>query len=250
MDDGWFRPVIAAGSSTKLNGSEMRPSLPKCDFLGPPDPDDEAPQALPSDWSGDPFYYLPASYTLTAEESDLAQRYRSGDMSGGYLRSQIACFRAPRHSAQHHRRRDNLSVAQTQAEVAGLVLPRSFVALARRDEYVDRIRHNNIWLDIFPSLVDFPSSPEYKLLQVAYEGQGCCHWSLLLIPDGSHIVVYHSESLDIEGNYPSEEWQPKLATFEFFECAASFDEWLTVYFLDCIRGDEHYSAMLKRYPGM
>lgn len=228
----------------------MRPSLPTCDFLGPPGPDDEEPHALPADWSGDPFRYLPEFYTLTEEESDLARRYRSGDMSGGYLRSQIACFRAPRPATQHQQRRENLSIARTQSEAVGVVLPRSFVTLAGRDEYVERIRHNNIWFDIFPSLVDFPSSPECKLLQVACEGQGCDHWSLLLIPDGSHIVVYHSESLDIEGNYPGEGWQPDIATFEFFECAASFDEWLTVYFLDCIRGDEHYSEMLERYPEM
>jgi hypothetical protein len=71
-----------------------------------------------------------------------------------------------------------------------------------------------------------------------------------MIPDGSHLVVYHSESLDIDGNYPNGGWKPDIATFEFFECASSFDEWLSVYFLDCIRGDRHYSEMLKKYPGM
>lgn len=227
----------------------MYPSLLKCDFLGPPGPDDDEANSLPPNWTGDPFDYLPNSYTLTEDEADLAARYRNGDMSGGYLRSQIACFRAPRPIAQHEKRRADLEVVETQAAATGVTLPESFKRLAASDDYVDRIRHNNIWFDIFPSLVDFPASRNCKLLQAFCEGQGSDHWSLLLIPDGSHLVVYHSESLDIDGNFPVG-WKPDIKTFEFFVCASSFDEWLAVYFVDCIRGDRRYSEMLERYPGI
>jgi hypothetical protein len=151
---------------------------------------------------------------------------------------------------EHVRRREQLAAVRTQAEAIGLSLPASFLELAETDDYIDRIRHNNIWFEIHPSLVDFPAAPDCKLLQAFREGQGCDHWSLLLMPDGSHSVVYHSESLDIEGNFPGDGWKPSVATFEFLECASSFDEWLAVYFLDCVRGDVRYAEMLRKYPGM
>ncbi|WDI42140.1 hypothetical protein [Bremerella sp. P1] len=226
-----------------------RPSLPKCPFLGLAGPDSDDIESLPEDWTGNPFDYLPDEYTLSEEERDLAERYRSGDISGGYLRSQIACFRAPRPLAEHEHRRGNLHAVQALLADSDLKLPASFVRLVETDHYVDRIRHNNIWLDIHPKLVSLPESPECKLLQIFVEGQGCDHWSLLLLPDGTHLVCYHGETLDTEGNYPSG-WKPKFADYEFFECAPSFDQWLTVYFLDCQRGDEHYAEMLAKYPGM
>lgn len=228
----------------------MSAPLAKCDYFGPIDSEDDEPVILPADWSGDPFEYLPEPYTLSEEEKDLAERYRSGDISGGYLRSQIACFRAPQPAKEHERRRVHLAEVQSQTVVHGVLLPESFLQLAERDDDVDRIRHNTIWFDIFPSLVDFPASPKWKLLQCFREGQGCDYWSLLLMTDGSHVVVYHSESLDIKGNYPGSGWKPDIASYEFFQCGRSFDEWLAVYFLDCIRGDQHYAEMLEKYPGM
>lgn len=228
----------------------MRPILPKCDFLGPPGPDNDEPCTLPADWAGDPFAYLPERYQLSDEEILLAERYRNNDFSGGYFRSQIAFFRAPKLATEHERRRTHLASLRSQADACGVLFPTSFQSLAAQDEHVDRIRHNTIWFDLFPSLVDFPSSPECKLLQCFREGQGCDHWSLLLIPNGSHIVVYHSESLDIQRNFPGDGWKPDIAKFEYFECASSFDEWLAIYFLDCVKGDQHYAEMLKKYPGM
>jgi len=237
-------------STEKQRGVPMQPSLPKCGFLGPCDPDEDESKSLPVDWTGDPFTYLPDRYVLTDEERDLANRYRNNDLSGGYFRSQIACFRAPKPDAQHERRRMHLASIRSQIEPIGFSLPASFQLLADRDDYVDRLRHNNIWFDIFPTMFDFPCSPECKLIQAFREGHSGDQWSLLLIPDGSHFVIYHAETLDIDGNYPNGGWKPDIQEFAFFECARSFDEWLTVYFLDCIRSDAHYAEMLKRYPGM
>jgi len=228
----------------------MRPSLPKCDYLGPCGPDDNEPSSLPANWNGDPFAYLPEPYNLTDEENNLAERYRNNDISGGYFRSQIACFRAPKLAIEHERRRDHLSSLRSQAIKSGVSIPASFQRLAERDDYVDRIRHNSIWFDIYPTLVEFPSFPECKLIQAFREGQGCDHWSLLLIPDGSHFVVYHPESLDIESNFPGDGWKPEITNFTFFECTRSLDEWLTVFFLDCVRSDNHYAEMLEKHPDM
>ena len=65
-----------------------------CPALGPIE-DDEPPVEIPRDWNGNPFTLLPEIYVLDEEELQLAERYRNNDISGGYLRSQIAAFRAP-----------------------------------------------------------------------------------------------------------------------------------------------------------
>ena len=80
--------------------------LPTCPPLGPID-DDDQPTEVPTGWNGDPFTLLPDPYVLNDEEAELAKRYRNNDISGGYLRSQIAAFRAPQ-PLEHHERRQKL----------------------------------------------------------------------------------------------------------------------------------------------
>lgn len=238
-----------------------RPSLPTCGFFGPHEPDDEDEEddedgleeeqvpSLPADWTGNPFDYLPGEYVLSDEERELAERYRQGDISGGYLRSQIASFRAPQPPAAHERRRENLQAVRSLVAAGPLALPDSFLKLAENDCFVDRIRHNSIWFRIHPELVELPEAPDCRLLQSFVEGQGCDHWSLLLIPGGAHFVCYHSESLGSETGWPPG-MEPDRVRCEFFECAASFDEWLTVYFLDCRQHDRQYAEMLAKFPEM
>ena len=231
-----------------------KPLLPQCDFFGPVDPEDSVDSVelllLPEDWTGNPFDYVPEEYVLSAEEQDLAEKYLKGDFSGGYMTSQIACCRAPKPAEQHQKRQADLLVIKKLTDELGLKLPESFVRLISDNEIVNRIRHNNIWLNLVPKLVELPADPAHQLLQFTSEGQGCYYFSLLLSPDGSRLVAYCSESIDIEKNYPSPFPKPDIATFEFYQCAASFDEWLTIFFLCCQQEDVKYAELLKQYPGM
>ena len=154
--------------------------LQTCPPLGPL-ADDEEPISLPEDWDGDPFTLLPHEYVLNAEETELAERYRNNDISGGYVRSQIAAFRAPKKTEEHLRRRQILTQIQDQILDTPFELPDSFVQLCINDSFVDRLRHNNVWLDLVPLLVEIPRMDRCKAIQVTSEGQGCCYFSLVRV---------------------------------------------------------------------
>lgn len=225
-------------------------NLPECHFLGPYDEDDPPdPLGLPKDWSGDPFEYLPKTYTLTDEELELAAKYERSDISGGYIRSQVAHFRKPKSAQRHSERKARLATIIAATESQGLALPESFLKLTQTNDYIDRIRHNLIWLRLYPILVPFPHAPEYKLVEIFYEGQGCGYWALLLGPDRSHCVVFYGDSLNTESSYPHGH-APDYSDFSFYRCAASFDQWLAYYFLDCHNSDQTYENLLKQFPGM
>jgi len=227
----------------------MIPVLPKCPYFGPVTGEDEDTLLLPENWTGNPFDYLPDLYVSSEEELKQAAQYINGDFSGGYVTSQIAYFRAPRKQEQHATRRERFATMQSLASEANLTLPSTLIELATRDDYVDRIRHNTIWFRPQPMLVDLPAAPECKILELFWEGQGCGYWSLLHCPDGSSPMIYCDDSIDIESNYPFG-YQPDIASFVYHQCARNFEEWLTIYFLDCQRDDRNYTEMLQKYPGM
>jgi hypothetical protein len=222
--------------------------LPECPPLGPLD-DDETPLELPSGWLGDLFSLLPDRYVLSEEERDLASRYRNNDVSKGYLRSQIAEFRAPRSEEHHRERRAQLDTLKTYLVDTPWKLPDSFVSLCENHEYVNRIRHNNIWLRPIPTLVPPPDQPNSRAVQIFYEGQGCCYFSLLLADDGDHCVLYHEDPI-VDSVRPPYAAVEDLDRVKLFRCCDSFDLWLAYYFVDCRAHDDNYNSMLKRFPGM
>ncbi len=75
------------------------------------------------------------------------------------------------------------------------VLPNSFIRLCNEDSIVNRIRHNNIWLDPMPLVVVLPKIERCVAVQIFYEGQGCFYFSLLLCDDGGHRVLFHEDEI-------------------------------------------------------
>lgn len=222
--------------------------LPDCPPLGPLD-DDDQPIEIPTEWNGDPLTLLPDHYVLNDEEAELAKRYRNNDISGGYLRSQIAAFRAPAPVEQHERRREALAEIQTQLCETPFVLPATFVTVFGDDSINNRLRHNNIWLDLAPLVFDPPSIANCKAVQFTSEGQGCFYFSLLLSSDGDHCVLYHEDEA-IETYPPPPKLSSRLSSIVFSRCCTKFDLWLANYFIDCRAQDSHYNEALERYPGM
>jgi len=222
--------------------------LPTCPTLGPIG-DDEHPVKMPSDWNGDPFTLLPDVYVLNDEESELAQKYRNNDISGGYLRSQIAAFRAPQPQEQHERRRMALSEVQKQILGSPFVLPDAFISVFNNDLFNDRLRHNNIWLDLVPLTFRLPNNDGCAAIQFTSEGQGCCYFSLLLSDDEDHCVLYHEDEA-VESYPPPPSISPRLASIPFVRCCNSFDVWLAHYFVDCRQHDDRYTEMLQTFTDM
>ena len=222
--------------------------LPTCPIFGPIE-DDEQPVVIPGDWNGDPFTLLPEVCVLSDEELELAERYRNNDISGGYLRSQIAAFRAPRPQEQHERRRLALAEIQNQLDGTRFVLPDAFVTVLGDDAINDRLRHNNIWLDLAPLTFHLPGIDGCVAIQFTSEGQGCCYFSLLLSGDADHCVLYHEDEA-VEPYPPPPTISPRLASTAFFQCCRSFDLWLAHYFVDCRQHDDRYTEMLQKFPGM
>ena len=222
--------------------------LPMCPALGPIE-DDEPPVEIPRDWDGDPFTLLPEIYVLDEEELQLAERYRNNDISGGYLRSQIAAFRAPQPQEYHVRRRMALLEIQNQIRGSQFVLPDDFLTVFEDDSINDRLRHNNIWLDLVPLTFQLPNVDHCAAFQFTSEGQGCFYFSLLLSDDGDHRVLYHEDEA-IESYPPPPTISPRLGSIPFFQCCGSFRVWLAHYFVDCRHHDGRYTEMLKKFPGM
>jgi hypothetical protein len=222
--------------------------LPVCPPLGPVE-DDGQPTEIPREWNGDPLTLLPDPYVLNAKEAELATRYRNNDISGGYLRSQIAAFRAPQPLEYHERRREALAEVQRQLRETPFVLPPLFVTVFGDDAINNRLRHNTIWLNLAP-LVFTPSSiGDCKAVQFTSEGQGCFYFSLLLCKDGDHCVLYHEDEA-IVPYPPPPKLSPRLPSIAFSQCCSSFDSWLAHYFVDCREHDIHYTKMLEQYPGL
>jgi len=203
---------------------------------------------LPPDYKTNPFKYLPPEIVLSDAELKLAEQYENGDFSGGYLSSQIAYFRRARRREDHDRRRAKFHQIKTVTAAEGLTLPSEFITLMETDSYVDRLRHNTIWLQLPDEIVPLPADPSRQMLLFCGEGQGCGYWHLLLSPDGTHCVAYCDEPFGKKGIYPSG-YEPDLGDFEVNQCADSFAEWIVAYFAACIQEDRKYEALLAKFPG-
>jgi hypothetical protein len=227
-----------------------RPNLKNCPFLGPTTGRERPPdRPITADDQADPFRFLPPRNTLSDEELDLADRYQRGDFSGGYLRSQIARFRHGPSTEVHRQRREKFRRLQAEVARLGLVLPEAYVELVESDDYVGRLRHNTIWLRVPDEVVPLPSDPEHKLYLIFVESQGCAYWHLLLSPDGGHVVTTSDYHFGLRYEYPGGGRGPDPASFEVYQCADSFSQWIINYFAECMVEDRHYEDLLKKYPG-
>jgi hypothetical protein len=225
------------------------PKLKTCPFLGPTTGKKQpSNRPLPADYETDPFKYLPPKITLSDAELDLASRYEKGDFSGGYITSQIARFRQGPSAEAHRQRREKLRRLKAEVNRLGLVLPAAYIELVESDDYVGRLRHNNIWLRIPDEVVPLPSDPEHKLYLIFIESQGCAYWHLLLSPDGGHVVTTSGHHFGLRYQYPGGH-EPDLASFEVYQCAENFAAWIVNYFAECLDHDRHYEKLLKEYPG-
>jgi hypothetical protein len=226
-----------------------RPVLKTCPFLGP-SIGGERPsnRPLPADYETDPFKYLPPRLTLSDAEIELADRYNRGDFSGGYMASQIAFFRRGPSTENHRRRRERFQRIRAEVNRRGLVLPNAYVELVESDDYVSRLRHNNIWLRIPDELAPLPSAPDHMLYLIFYESQGCGYWHLLLSPDGGHVVTTSEHDFGIRHESTAVQVED-LASIEVYQCAESFTAWIVNYFAECLEHDRHYEEMLRDYPG-
>ena len=228
-----------------------RPNLKACPFLGPTPEGEPAPipHVLPADYDTRPFRYLPPIIALSEAELELASRYEKGDFSGGYVTSQIALFRRGPTPEAHQHRREKFRRLRAEVDRLGLVLPDIYIELVQSDDFVARLRHNCIWLQLPDELVSLPSNPEHKLFLIFGEGQGCGYWHLLLAPDGGHIVTYSEHPFGLRNLFP-QGCEPDIASFEPYQCAESFSQWIVNFFAECIAGDRQYEKMLEEYAGM
>jgi len=193
--------------------------------------------------------YLPQKIVLSDEDLELAARYEKGIFAGGYVTSQIASFRRGPSAEQHQKRREKFRHLKADVERRGLVLPGAFVDLVESDDYVSRLRHNCIWIQLPDDLVPMPSDQEFTLFLIFGESQGCGYWHLLLAPDGGHLVAFSEHPFGLRNIYPNGH-QPDLAAFKVYRCADSFSQWIVNFFAESIEGDRHYEEMLRKYPGM
>jgi hypothetical protein len=226
-----------------------RPNLKTCPFLGPPSGEEQQPsRPLPADYESQPFRYLPPRITLSQTELELAGRYEKGDFAGGYLTSQIACFRRGSTAEQHQKRREKFRRLKAEVDQLGLLLPDAYIELVESDDYVAKLRHNCIWLRLPDELAGLPSYQQYKLFLIFAEGQGCGYWHLLLGPDRGHVVTYSEHPFGLRGMFlPG--YEPDLASIEVYKCADSFSQWIVNFFAESVEGDRQYEKILEKYPG-
>jgi len=227
----------------------LLPKLKRCSFLGPTaDGEPERGRKVPADYATQPFKYLPPRITMSEAELELASRYENGDLSGGYISSQIALFRRGPSAKEHQKRRERFRSLKAEVNQLGLILPKAYVELVESDDFVSRLRHNTIQLQLPDELVSLPSNPECRLFLIFGEGQGCGYWHLLLAPGDEHAVTFSEHPIGIRGMYAPGR-QLDFASLELFQCAGSFCEWIVNYFVESMEGDRRYEEILKKYPG-
>jgi hypothetical protein len=195
---------------------------------------------------GDPFRYLPKEVAFTSEMAAMADRYESHSIDWTFCPAfQAACFLRPESAAQHETRRRKFASLRQQVESMGFQLPTSVVVLVETDEYVDRLHHNTIWLKLPDEIWPLPAEPEKIMFLVFSEGQGCCHWHLLLAPDHTHVVVCCEEAFGCPSVWPGK--VPDFSKFEVTQCADSFDEWLYYFFRESAEHDRQYLQRIDEY---
>jgi hypothetical protein len=223
-----------------------RPRLKTCPFLGPIGPEEAwSARVLPADYATRPLAYVPPRITLSEAELDLASRYEKGDFSGGYVASQVAYFRRGPTPERHRNRREHFRRLKEEVDRCGLVLPAAFVELVESDDFMSRLRHNSIRLQLPSRLVPLSSHPDHQLFMIFAEGQGCGCWQLLLAPDGGHVVTFSGDSFD-PSNWPAGH-APTPSPSNLYQCAESFSQWIVNYFAECVEGDRHYDRLLEKF---
>ena len=120
------------------------------------------PQArvLPPDYETQPFKYLPPGIVLSDKELELAARYEKGNVSGGYVTSQIAWFRRGPSIEQHQKRREKFRQLKAETDRRGLVLPGAFIEL---------VESFSQWLVNFFA-ESIAGDPHYEEVLVEYPG--------------------------------------------------------------------------------
>jgi hypothetical protein len=188
---------------------------------------------IPTDVEHRALSFLPAPLELSAHELALAENYENGDLSGGYIESQVAFFRRGPCDESHRVRKQTLCDLAQLLPPLGLTLPSAFVELMMADNLVARLRHNTVRLSLGVELLLAPAEfADCGLLLIAQESQGLGFWYLWLAPDDKHCVVFCSN-----------EYTPDAAV-ELFKCANSFAEWLFVYCRDCETSDRSFEHWL------
>lgn len=221
-------------------------------YFGPSSPDAAGRfknYKVPPDYDTNPFKYLPAEVSLSDAELKLAEQYENGDFSGGYMTSQIACFRRPKPKQRHDDRRAKFQMLRNSVDAEGLVLPPAFIELVETDNYIDRLRHNTIWLRLPDEIVPLPDDPAQKMFLMFGGSSDYGGWYLLLSPDGTHVVAYCNEPVGLVSGYPPGR-APDIADCDVYQCAETFCEWIVIYFADCVRGDDRYEELLLKHPGI
>lgn len=203
--------------------------------------------SLPDNLTETLFQYLPAEIPFTAEMERLADRYVNNDIDWRhYPAFQAAAFLRPKTDSEHERRRAEFSELRRSVEAEGFSLPDVFCRFVESDNYIDRLHHNTIWLQLPEELWRLPADPSRLMFLMFSEGQGCCHWHLLLSPDGTHSVVcsdhaFGCPSVWMSGQVPDySEWKVQL-------CADSVEEWLFHFFTEAAEGDRQYLEQLNSY---
>jgi hypothetical protein len=224
-----------------------RPEFPTCPFLGPGE-DGVLPNVLPADYESDPLKYLPPRIVLSAEESDLAERYERGDTSRGHFTSLYAHIRRGGSPAGHQERREKFRAIKAEVEARGLVLPPAFVQLVESDDFVSRLRHEFIFISLPDVLVPLPAHPDHVLFLMGEEGYGCGYWLLLLAPDGGHEVIFSDQIIGRVDLWPG--YKPQdVAKCKLFRCAENFNQWIVNFCLECVAQDRKQEEFLRKYPG-
>ena len=204
-------------------------------------------KSLPPDLTSCIFDYLPDPVEFTSEMSALAERYLNGQFNWPeYRPMQSAAFLKPESDSNHATRRTKFSQLIELAGNEGFSLPKTFTTLVQTDEYVDRIHHNTIWLELPEELWRLPSDPT-KLMFLAFtEGQGCCAWHLLLSNDGTHQMACCEHPFGLVSIWPGGK-VPDYTKWKVEICADSIEEWLYYYFKESAEFDQKYLKNLAPY---
>jgi hypothetical protein len=204
-------------------------------------------RSLPDDLTESLFQYLPVEIPFTAEMERLADRYVNNDIDWRhYPAFQAAAFLRPKADSEHKRRRTEFGQLRRSAEAEGFALPDVFCELVETDNYINRLHHNGIWLRLPEELWRLPAAPSRLMFLMFTEGQGCCHWHLLLSPDGTHSVVCSDNAFGLPSAWMSGK-VPDHSKWEVQLCADSVEEWLFHFFTEAAEYDRQYLESLNGY---
>lgn len=193
------------------------------------------------------FQYLPAEISFTNEMERLADRYINNEIDWRhYPAFQAAAFLRPKTRTEHERRRTAFRRLRHDAEAEGFSLPDVFCELVETDSSIDRLHHNTIRFQLPEELWRLPADPSRLMFLMFSEGQGCCHWHLLLSRDGTHCVACSPHPFGCPSAWASGK-VPDYSQWEVHLCADSVEEWLFHFFNEASEQDRQYLEHLKGY---